>query len=375
MTETIRLPKLDQDMTEGHLLEWLVEIGDHVVKDQPVAVIETDKVSTELTSSIDGVVTSIFVAAGANAPVGAKLAEIRTGSGASTDEVGLSTSSDPDVAADETRDAPAPAPASSSADARSSVTSIGASGPTAGADDVRLPLDRDWPRPHSLTPRRRSRDAPPGLEAFPLLALARRAGIETTEASGQVLPFAARAQISAVRLLEVLAALKLSYGSEFSLTHLLVKLAAQACRDVPEVNGYYDGNQRVLLESVDVNLLVAAGDDLLSPRVEDVCRKSIRDLANETTAAVEACRNQTVSQEDLRLGSFTISNLGMYGLDDFTPLVVPPQLAILGIGRVMGEPARFHSTLVVDYRAVNGVNAARYLGRFRSLCEEPLQLL
>lgn len=379
MRETIRLPKLDQDMTEGHLLEWLVAPGDRVVKQQPVAVIETDKVSTELTSSIDGVVVSIFVAAGVNAPVGAELAEIASAGDARPDEHAERSPGDRDVEAERPGHAPPGVASPSIAPLPFGQPARGAgSERLASTNAVRLPLERNWARPHRLTPRTRYLDTAstaPALELGPPLRPAQRAIVDAVERSWQVPQFSARAQISAERLLEVLAALRLSYGPGISLTHLLLKLAAEACREVPELNAHYEGGQRILLESVDVNLLVAVGDDLLNPRVEDVCRKSLREVAAETAAVVEACRGRTVKREELTPGSFTISNLGMYELDDFTPLLFPPQVAILGIGRVTGEPASFHTTLVVDHRAVNGVHAARYLGRFRSLCEEPLQLL
>ncbi len=379
MRETIRLPKLDQDMTEGRLLEWLVAPGDQVVKDQPVAVIETDKVSTELISSMNGVVVSIFVAAGADAPVGAELAEIASDGDADSDVHAERSPVDRDVKAKHSG-VVSPEVASPPAIPLPFGQPKRGTGPEplANTNAVQLPLERNWVRPHRTTPRARSFDAasmPSVLEVAHLLRPMQRTIVDAVERSWHIPQFSARTQISARRLLEVLAALRLPEGPRISLSHLLLKLAAKACSDVPELNAHYEGGQHILLESVNVNLLVAVGDDLLSPRIEDVCRKSLRKVADETTAVVEACRNRTVKRGELTPGSFSIMDLGMHELDNFTPLLAPPQVAILGIGRVTGEPASFHTTLVVDHRVLNGVHAARYLCSFRSLCEEPLQLL
>lgn len=371
MGASIRLPKLDQDMVEGHVLEWLVEDGAEVQEGDPVVVIETDKVATELVAEGSGIVR-IVVHAGQSAPVGGELGTIGGDAGRAaspqtgSDGAAAATTGKPEVS-------PAAAPCV-----------------PPGAATLRLPLDRNsWQRPHALSPRRRA--ALGGDGAMTGVGVAaetvatsvttvsqptptQRALIETVTRSWAVPQFASRTLVPAAAIVNLVQAFRDRDGGRISVTHVLLKLMAGACREEPALNAHYVDGRRLRLDSLDINVLVEAGDDLYNPCVSGVAEKPLVRIADETRALIERARGHALTREDLRPGSMTLSNLGMYDIDDFTPLLYPPQVGILGVGRV-NESVAFVATLVVDHRAVNGAQAARWLARFKGLCADPARLL
>ncbi|WP_320671839.1 2-oxo acid dehydrogenase subunit E2 [Patulibacter defluvii] len=170
-----------------------------------------------------------------------------------------------------------------------------------------------------------------------------------------------------------------------SYNDMVVKAAALALRDHPRVNGSFREEGFALHERVNVGVAVAAGDGLLVPTVFDADRLSLRDVAARGRALIEAVRGGTIAPDDLAGGTFTVSNLGMFGVSDFTAVLNLPQAAILAVGALEQVPVvrdgalvpghRLRLTLTCDHRIVYGADAARFLARLRELLEEPLALL
>jgi pyruvate dehydrogenase E2 component (dihydrolipoamide acetyltransferase) len=166
-----------------------------------------------------------------------------------------------------------------------------------------------------------------------------------------------------------------------SYTHLLVKLAAAALVRDPELNAIWDGDRLLLAEGVHVGVAVETAAGLLVPVVHDVANLGLRALAQQANELVDLARAGRLAPEQMQGGTFTVTNLGMHQIDAFTPILNWPQVAILGVGRIVREPAvdgeriiirdALSLSLTFDHRAVDGAPAARYLNSLRGMVEQP----
>ena len=162
---------------------------------------------------------------------------------------------------------------------------------------------------------------------------------------------------------------------------LLIKLTAVALQTHPALNATWNETELLLFEDVHVGLAVDTDEGLLVPVVRDAHRKGVRRIAADTLSLVERARSRRLGADDLQGGTFTITNLGMYGIDAFTPIINLPQTAILGVGRIVAKPAVVDDqvvprklmtlSLTFDHRAVDGGPAARFLNTIREFIEEP----
>jgi pyruvate dehydrogenase E2 component (dihydrolipoamide acetyltransferase) len=169
-----------------------------------------------------------------------------------------------------------------------------------------------------------------------------------------------------------------------SFNDLIVKAAALALTEFPRANGSYRDGKFELYSRVNVGVAVAGQDALVVPTVFDADRKSLGEIARETRSLAEKVRDGKITPPELSAGTFTVSNLGMYGMDRIVPVINPPQAAILGVGAMSPQPvvvdgevtvrARMALTLVCDHRILYGADAAEFLSRIRERLENPLSL-
>jgi pyruvate dehydrogenase E2 component (dihydrolipoamide acetyltransferase) len=165
---------------------------------------------------------------------------------------------------------------------------------------------------------------------------------------------------------------------------MIVKACALALREYPRANAAYRDGHFELYSRVNVGLAVATEDSLVVPTVFDADAKSLGEIARETRTLAERVRSGEITPPELSGGTFTVSNLGMFGVTSFTAVINPPQAAILAIGEIAerarvrkGDVAVRHvmsATLACDHRILYGADAARFLGRIRELLEQPLAL-
>jgi pyruvate dehydrogenase E2 component (dihydrolipoamide acetyltransferase) len=211
------------------------------------------------------------------------------------------------------------------------------------------------------------------------------------ESKATVPEFTLRTEIdmeSCVALRTELKALAAAFGAEAgdvpSYNDMVVRACALALREFPRANGSYKDAKFELHSRVNVGIAVAAPGALVVPTVFDADRKSLREIARETRALAEKVRAGTVTPPELSGGTFTVSNLGMYGVTDFTAVINPPQAAILAVG-ALAQRAVVHDdqlvarhtmavTLTCDHRILYGADAAQFLARIRALLEQPLAL-
>jgi pyruvate dehydrogenase E2 component (dihydrolipoamide acetyltransferase) len=170
-----------------------------------------------------------------------------------------------------------------------------------------------------------------------------------------------------------------------SYNDMVVKACALALREFPRANGSYRDARFELHSRVNVGIAVAAEGSLVVPTVFDADRKSLREIAHDTRSLAERVRAGVVTPPELSGGTFTVSNLGMYGVTDFTAVINPPQAAILAVGAlapraVVGDDGQLvarhtmNVTLACDHRILYGAEAAEFLARVRALLERPLAL-
>jgi pyruvate dehydrogenase E2 component (dihydrolipoamide acetyltransferase) len=199
--------------------------------------------------------------------------------------------------------------------------------------------------------------------------------------------FYLQVEVDMSRCVEARAALKSAAADDEpvpSFNDMVVKAAAISLREHPRANGAYRDGRLELYERVNVGVAVAARDALVVPTVFDADRKGLRQIARETRALAERVRDGTVTPPELSGGTFTVSNLGMLGIDSFSAVINPPQAGILAVGAIVerpvvrdGEVATAHlmtMNLACDHRILYGADGARFLDRIRGLLAEPLGL-
>jgi pyruvate dehydrogenase E2 component (dihydrolipoyllysine-residue acetyltransferase) len=204
------------------------------------------------------------------------------------------------------------------------------------------------------------------------------------ESKATVPEFTLRSELDMEACVVLRAQLKALGGDVPSYNDMVVKASALALREFPRVNGSYRDGAFELHSRVNVGVAVAATDALVVPTIFDADRKSLREIARESRALAERVRAATVTPPELSGGTFTVSNLGMYGVTDFTAVINPPQAAILAVGALApravvraGELVARHTmgvTLACDHRILYGADAAQFLARIRELLEQPLAL-
>ena len=162
-------------------------------------------------------------------------------------------------------------------------------------------------------------------------------------------------------------------GDVASVNDFVVKAAARTLREFPRFNASYSDGKVECYSRINVGIAVATEDALLVPVVHDAERRTLAEIAADTRRLAEAARRRTLQPEDLYDGTFTVSNLGMFGMRSFTAIIDPPQVAILAVGAVRGDLMTV--TLSCDHRVVYGADGARFLSRLRELLERPLALV
>ncbi len=176
-------------------------------------------------------------------------------------------------------------------------------------------------------------------------------------------------------------------GAKVSFNDMLMKVCAKALMENPMANASYDqGTQEYILhDEVNIGLAVAVPGGLLVPNVKSVQSKSIYEIASVTDALVDKARNNKLGMDDMQGGTFTISNLGMFGMHDFTPIINPPEACILAVNAIVEKPVAIDGAveirpismigLTADHRILDGADAAKFLARIKELIENPYLLM
>jgi pyruvate dehydrogenase E2 component (dihydrolipoamide acetyltransferase) len=374
------MPQLSESMESGTILTWLLESGQHVESGDDLVEIETDKATMTYSTEESGVL-QILVEEGATVPVGAPIARV-----GDSEPTPTGPATTPQVAAPAAPHAPVP---ERNGDTRvaTSARATPVARRAAAAHGIRLvdiagtgPLGRITQGDVLLAagledPQRRQTEShgndvtvvkPSRSQAV----IARRmTEAKTTIPEFQVLTEVDMSQAS--ELHERLKALE-TEGPVPSLNDFVVKAAALALRDHPRANGSYRDGRFELYSRVNIGIAVAAAETLVVPTVFDADRKAL------------GARDGSITPAELSGGTFTVSNLGMYGMTALTPVINIPQAAILGVGGIRESLARRDGeivdrltmtlTLTCDHRILYGADAAQFLAQIKHYLEHPLKL-
>jgi pyruvate dehydrogenase E2 component (dihydrolipoamide acetyltransferase) len=375
MAIILRMPEVLANATEAVISKWLVEEGAPFAAGDVLAEVETDKALVEISAEDDGVLERQLVRAGDPTLIGAPIAVLIV-----------------------------------SGESKSDIEAVLAEKSVSGERVFASPLARRLARERGVDPRSLEGSGPGGrivrrdIESASIVASAGQVVISTgsyssiahtpmrraiarrlTESKSSVPHF----YLTAVCRVEELLGLRKSWNewatSKVSVNDLILKTVASAFQDVPEANVIWLPDELRLFADVDVAMAVATPNGLVTPVVRGVNRLHLPELSSITTDLATRARAGRLRQDEIEGGSFSVTNLGMYGTQEFSAILNPPQSAILAVGAARQETivvagavtiaSVIHFTLSVDHRAIDGALAARWLAAFTKRIESPFWIL
>lgn len=414
MAEIVRMPALSDTMTEGTLIAWHKNVGDKVEFGELLAEIETDKAVMEFQSLADGVLLHIGVEPGTAVPVNAVIAVIGK---AGEDVKSLLAAADGETAKEEaptkevieTVAAPlsnttVTASAGSGEDGRIKASPLAkAIAKEAGidinmvqgsGDDGRI-VKRDVEEyieskkgaaPVQQQTTTTAAPAADGLyEDVPLTQMRKTIARRLGESKFSAPHFYLTMEICMDKLIESRKYIKRISDTPISFNDFIIKACAKALQKHPGINASWLGDRIRYYKYVNIGVAVAMEEGLVVPVVRSAEVKSLSQIANEIRELAEMARDRKLQPQDMTGNTFTVSNLGMFGIDEFTAIINPPDACILAVGRInprlvmvageVKESSFMKVTLSCDHRVVDGAMGAKFLQTLRDILEEPMRLI
>jgi pyruvate dehydrogenase E2 component (dihydrolipoyllysine-residue acetyltransferase) len=435
MATQVVMPKLSPTMEEGQLSRWLKKEGDKVSMGEPLAEIDTDKATMEMQALSSGVLRKILVAEGESAPLGQPIAVIgepdedisellKAGpakqAAPAVEEAAEPPESDaapapeqteapakPEVATDGKKDGkPAsggrmlvsPIAARMAAEAGVNLSSLQGSGPggrivkrdieaamseqKAAATTTKTPTLRLMP---SGKAEKGATYGPSAYRDEPLSEMRRTIAKRLVTSLGPVPHFFLTTEIEMDRAADMRQQINTLYpDSKVSINDIIVKIAAVALIQHPQVNASFQDKTVRFYEHADIGVAVATENGLITPVIRAAELKSLVDIAAEVRELAGRARARKLKPEEYMGATFSISNLGMFGIDEFTAVINPPEAAILAVGAMAPKPVvregeieirqMMRVTMSCDHRVVDGAVGAQFLQTFKQILENPLYL-
>jgi pyruvate dehydrogenase E2 component (dihydrolipoamide acetyltransferase) len=407
----VPMPKLSMTMEEGELIAWVRQEGDRVRAGDVICEVNSDKVEMEVESPADGTLVRHTASEGEVVPVGAPIAMLATEAedllgGVLGPADGSDGGGDGPAAPAEAPAAPAepaqagdgPRPVVPAARRRAAELGVDlATVAGTGRDGVVRVADVEAaaaPAPEAPAPSPAAPAAalPVAADAdvveVPLSSLRRVVARRLVDSMRSAPHFYLTTAVDAEALLAFRADLnsQLDGDLKVSVNDLVVKACAVLLRANPELNVSFDGDKLLLHKRVHVGIAVAVDGGLVVPVVRDADHKTLTQVAREARELIGRAREGQLAPEDLGGGTFTVSNLGMFGVEQFTAVINPPEAAILAVGAALPEAVateegavavrrRMRMTLSIDHRALDGATGAGFLQQLKTTLEHPLQIV
>ncbi|MFZ7103426.1 MAG: dihydrolipoamide acetyltransferase family protein [Peptococcaceae bacterium] len=425
MAVYVTMPKLGLTMTEGLVVKWLKKEGEKVEKSEALLEVATDKITNEVEAPAGGVLKKILIAEGETAGVSAELAIIgEAGEDLSNlrSTLGIKQqekTGERNIQAERYMITvnrggfikASPAAKKYARDKGINLSEIKGSGPqgrivekdvigyAAGLSKLKvspaaqllardLQLDLSVIKKESrimkedvltavrtITSEEESRIPPTSM---------RRVIAERMSASWHTSPMVTLHMETDVTELKIFRG-KMQKSLKVSYNDLLIKICAKVLTEYPMVNAGFDGEHYILHSEVNIGLAISLEGGLIVPNVKKAQAKTIREIAAETGELIDKAKNNKLSGAELTGGTFTISNLGMFGINAFTPIINQPEAAILGVNAILDRPVvvdgqvevrpLMNLSLTFDHRIIDGADGARFLARIKELVENPALLL
>jgi pyruvate dehydrogenase E2 component (dihydrolipoamide acetyltransferase) len=432
MAQEIVLPQWGMEMQDATIIRWLKQEGDPIREGEPLVEVETAKIETEMESPASGVLAHILAPEGATVPIRTVLAIVA----APGEQVARPPSAAPSVTA-----APAAAPATPSPvttppsrlagqgasqvvpaarrlaqEQRIDLSQIQGTGPGGRIliEDVQRAIEARSAAPSAaaevsvqVTPVARRLAQQHGIDLSQVQgtgprgrivvedvqsAMAAQAvpirGIRHTIATRMWQSLQTTAQVTLTTEVDVTDAMKLREGlarqwqeEGLSPLHLVIKATARALKEHPRMNALQKEHEVELVQEINVGVAVSLQEGLIVPTIRRADDKHLAEIARESRNLANKAREGKASYEEVTGGTFTITNLGSYEIDAFTPIINPPQVGILGVGRVVEKPVVYQGeitkrsmmflSLTFDHRVIDGAPAAAFLRAVRGHLEDP----
>ena len=413
MATEVNVPTLGESIVEATVGEWLKQPGDPVKADEPIVSLETDKVAVEVPSPVAGVMGQHAVNVGDNVAVGALLATIEAGgAGAAAPAPApapapaapaptLASAATPAATAGQQAPASGDAPAALSPSVRRAVLETGVDPATVTGTGKDGRLTKDDVLAAAATP-----TAPaPSAEPVPTPSVAASTGrkeerVRMTRLRQTVAKRLKDAQNTAAMLttfndvdMSAVIEARTKYKDLFEKKHgvrlgfmgFFVKAACMALKDVPAVNGKIDGEEIVYHDYADISVAVSAPQGLVVPVIRDADQLSVAGIEKTIGDFGKRAKDGTLKMEEMKGGTFTISNGGVFGSLMSTPIINPPQSAVLGLHRIEDRPVVRDGGIVVrpmmylalsyDHRLIDGREAVTFLVALKNAIEDPTRIL
>jgi pyruvate dehydrogenase E2 component (dihydrolipoamide acetyltransferase) len=400
MARLLRMPEISANTIEAVLSAWPLPENAAFTGGDPIATVETEKAVVDVPADEDGVLLRTLVEPGRTVAVGAPMAVLGapgevvddldalvarltgTAPPASTSDGTGVAPPPPRTGADPVRVFASPLARRIARENGLSVDTIEGTGPGGRIvrDDVRRAIEARRPATTTSAPA-----ATPDYEEIPHSRMRRAIASRLAESNREAPHFAIRGSARVDALLTLRAQLNAAADTRVSVTDLIVAAAARAHVAVPQMNVIWTRDAVRSYRTVDIAVAVVTDTGLVTPVLRDVPAMTISALARASADLTARARSGSLRQDELDGGTLTVTNLGMFGTEDFTAVINPPQAAILAVGAARQEAVVtdgeldvatvLRVTLSVDHRPVDGATAARWMAAFLSLLEAPLRIL
>lgn len=424
MASNVTMPKMGYDMEEGKILRWLKKEGDPVTKGEPIAEIETDKISIEIEAFAGGVLAKILHGDGATVPVGDPIGVIaEPGEKVEAPAAGApaaaakpaaeaapaapSAAAPAQAAAPAAAQAPAPtegerikaSPLAKKVAAEKGVELKGLQGSGPGGRIVRK--DVEAAQPGAAAPAAAAQAAPAAISTGaagagaptgagrrePLSSMRKAIARKMVEAKAPIPHFQVTMEVNMEAAMALRAQLNegLDKADRISVNDMVVKAAAIALTRHASLNAQFQGDAIFYPEDVAISVAVSTPNGLIAPDIHGAHQKSIGTIAKEIKDKAVRARDGKLSPDEYGRGTFTVSNLGMYGVEEFNAIITAPQSAAMAVGGsrnvpvvkdgqvVPGQVMKF--TVSADHRVTDGAGNAEFCVEVKNLLENPMRLL
>lgn len=410
MASNVTMPKMGYDMEEGKILRWLKKEGDPVTKGEPIAEIETDKISIEIEAFAGGVLAKILHGDGATVPVGDPIGLIAepgekveapaAGAPAPAAKPAAEAAPAPAQAPAPAAQAPAPtegerikaSPLAKKVAAEKNVELKGLQGSGPGGRIVRK--DVEAAQPGAAAPAVAAQAAPAAVGAptgagrrEPLSSMRKAIARKMVEAKAPIPHFQVTMEVNMEAAMALRAQLNegLDKADRISVNDMVVKAAAIALTRHASLNAQFQGDAIFYPDDVAISVAVSTPNGLIAPDIHGAHQKSIGTIAKEIKDKAVRARDGKLSPDEYGRGTFTVSNLGMYGVEEFNAIITAPQSAAMAVGGsrnvpvvkdgqvVPGQVMKF--TVSADHRVTDGAGNAEFCVEVKNLLENPMRLL
>jgi len=420
MASRVVMPKLSDTMEEGRIIRWLRKEGDPIETGQALAEVETDKATVEMEAYTNGTIRKLIATEGQFVKIGGLIGIIGSAdedisallpTGGAAEPAAAKPAGAP-AAAPLTRPAPSPAPSAAGAPAFTGrslkasplalrmaveggldLKALQGSGPQgriikrdieaalAQAPAAAAPARSALPQRSRTLAMQAARDEAPESLDVELSSVRRTIARRLVQSKGPVPHFYLTVDVAMDRVWDAYKALR-DQKSTISINDIVVKATALALRQHPEINASFAGDHIKTFTRVHIGMAVALEEGLITPVLRDADIKPLEEISDEARTLVERARARKLQPNEYTGATFSISNLGMMGIEEFSAIINPPEAAILAVGAVRQVPVvvdgaldvgwRMKMTLSVDHRVADGASGARFLQTLKKFLEHPL---